>query len=109
VDTAHRSGGKWLLMALALVVAGVGLWLSALAGAEDQPTVRQGGYGDATCDAQTQAIDTEITKAPKKHTAKRRKAEEGQAQVRGRGRLRQRRWRGRPHTRRPQVEDRRLS
>ena len=57
------------LLVPALLMAVAGMWMAALAGAEDQPTVRQAAYTD-TCDSPSQAEDTMITSAPKKTTRK---------------------------------------
>ena len=55
-----------LIPAVGLLVAG--LWLATVAGAEDQPTVRDGVYGPDTCDNSQQGIDTRIVKGPKGKT-----------------------------------------
>lgn len=54
----------------AALLAAAGLWLATLAGAEDQPTVRQGVYGPSTCDTPNQTYDTKITEGPKRKTTK---------------------------------------
>lgn len=68
--TDKAKGGRKsnLLVVPVTILAVGGLWLAALAGAEDQPTVRAGGYPASTCDSQSQSLDTEITKAPKGKT-----------------------------------------
>ena len=58
-----------LLLIPAVLIAVAGLWIAALAGAEDQPTVRQAGYTD-TCDSASQSEDTKITSGPKNKTTK---------------------------------------
>lgn len=57
-----------LLLIPALALLAIGLGLAAVAGAEDQPTVRAGVYGPDSCDNNSQQVDTAITKAPKKQT-----------------------------------------
>lgn len=64
------SSKRSLLAIPAALLAAAGLWLAALAGADEQQTVRQGVYGPDTCDSQSQVVDTKITKAPKKKTSK---------------------------------------
>lgn len=54
----------------ALLLCGLGLGLATVAGAEGEPSVRQGGYGEETCDSDEQALDTRITAKPKKKTTK---------------------------------------
>jgi len=61
---------RGLLIAAAALLAAAGLWLAALAGADNGPTVRAGVYGPDTCDSQTQSVDTKITKGPKTKTSK---------------------------------------
>jgi hypothetical protein len=67
--TTNGADRRKLVLVPALALALVGLWLAALAGAENQPTVRQGAYNN-TCDSPTQSEDTKITDAPKKKTKK---------------------------------------
>ncbi len=65
----ERRGGKSRLLVVPVALLAIGgLWLAALAGAEDQPTVRAGGYPPSTCDEPGQSLDTKITKAPKGKT-----------------------------------------
>ncbi len=63
---------RTLLLFPVAVLAAAGLWMAALAGAEDDPTVRARGYGQPTCDSQQQVYDTRITKAPKARTSSRK-------------------------------------
>lgn len=58
-----------LIVALALAAAG--LTLAGLAGAENQPSVRQKGYPDNPC-GPTQSLYAKITKHPKKRTTSKR-------------------------------------
>ena len=67
--TARSRRGTALALVPAVLIAAGGLSLAALAGAEDQPTVRQAGYTN-TCDEPGQSEDTRITDAPKKKTRK---------------------------------------
>ncbi len=65
----EKRGGKSRLLVVPVALLAIGgLWLAALAGAENQPTVRAGGYPPSTCDEPGQTLDTKITKAPKGKT-----------------------------------------
>lgn len=66
---ARIDAKRGLLVAAAALLAAAGLWLSALAGADNGPTVRQGVYGPE-CKGGTQTIDTEVTKGPGRSTSK---------------------------------------
>src|SRR3954468_1705120 len=68
--TGRITTQRLLLIAVAAALSCTGLVLAALAGADQQRTVRQGVYGPDTCDDQGQVVDTKITKGPKKQTSK---------------------------------------
>jgi hypothetical protein len=55
----------------ALALAATGLALAGLAGAENQPSVRQGAYPPNPCKP-NQSLYAKITKHPRKHTSSRR-------------------------------------
>lgn len=64
----YQERTRRLLLVPVAGLAAAGLWTAALAGAEDDPTVRARGYGEPTCDNQQQVYDTRITSAPKRRT-----------------------------------------
>jgi hypothetical protein len=71
--TGKGARGRLRIAALiaAVALAVTGLTLAGLAGAEDQPSVRQKGYPKNPCPP-TESIYAKITKHPKKHTTSRR-------------------------------------